>query len=157
MDRTPASSGVGDGKSDETCRARESSQRGQGSLDDRGAPQRGQVWAGFIEGSRSVAAPSSPATAVSAARNWSIYGRSSPLTSEGYKMFFDTRLESLKLKTYFNQVKFLPPKREAFHKRGGFCTGPSEYLNRLVSSEMMDGLRLRLARTSWRSNGAVLR
>src|SRR6266536_486777 len=92
MDRTPSSPAAGDGKSDETCRARESSQRGQGSLDDRGAPQRGQVWAGFIEGSRSGAAASSPATAVSAARNWSIYSRSSQPPSEGYKMFLDTRL-----------------------------------------------------------------
>src|SRR5437867_4671586 len=40
----------------------------------------------------------------------------------------------------------LPPKREAFHKRGGFCTGPSECLNCLVSSETMEGLRPRLAR-----------
>src|SRR5438034_6862268 len=92
MDRTPASPAADDGKSDETCRARESSQRGQGSPDDRGAPQRGQVWAGFIEWSRSVATATSPATAVSAATNWSIYSRSSPLTSEGYKMFLDTRL-----------------------------------------------------------------
>src|SRR5438093_4915954 len=92
MGRTPSSPAAGDGKSDETCRARESSQRGQGSLDNRGAPQRGQVWAGFIKRSRSVAAASSPATAVSAARNWSIYSRSSPLTSQGYKMFCDTRL-----------------------------------------------------------------
>ena len=37
-------------------------------------------------------------------------------------------------------------EREAFHERGGFCTGPSEYLNRLVSSETLDGLRPRLAR-----------
>jgi len=39
----------------------------------------------------------------------------------------DGLLESLKLKTHCNQVKFLPPKREAFHERGGFCSGPSEY------------------------------
>src|SRR5437867_12940172 len=92
IDLTPSSPAVEDGKSDETCRARESSQRGQGSLEDRGAPQRGQVWAGFIEGSRSVAAASLLASPVSAARTWSIYSRSSRLTSEGYKMFFDTRL-----------------------------------------------------------------
>src|SRR2546425_8586692 len=92
MDRTPASPAAADGKSDETCRARESSQRGQGPLEDRGAPQRAQVWAGFIEGSRSGPAASSPATAVSAARNWSIYSRSSQPTSEGYKMFLATRL-----------------------------------------------------------------
>src|SRR5438876_10228599 len=92
MDRTPASPAAGDSKSDETCRARESSQRGQGSHDDRGAPQRGQVWAGFIEWSRSVAAASLLASAVSAARNWSIYSRSCPLTSEGYKKFPTARL-----------------------------------------------------------------
>ena len=56
------------------------------------------------------------------------------------------RVESLKLKTHCNQVKFLPPKREAFHERGGFCSGPSEYQKRLTSSETLDGLRRRLAR-----------
>ena len=88
-----------------------------------------------------MVAASSPSSAVSAARNWSIYSRSSQLTSEGYKMFLDLRLESLKPKTYFNQVKFLPPKREAFHERGGFCSERSEYQKRLTSSEALDGPR----------------
>src|SRR5436309_1909890 len=54
----------------------------------------------------------------------------------------------MKLKTYCSQVTFLPPKRKAFHKRGGCCTEPSAYLNRLVSSETMDGPSYRLASRS---------
>ena len=54
-------------------------------------------------------------------------------------------LESLKPKTHCEQVKFLPPKREAFHLRGGFCSGRFEYQKRLTSSETLDGLRPRLA------------
>src|SRR6266516_4944308 len=48
---------------------------------------------------------------------------------------------SLKFKTHCNQVKFLPPKREAFHQRGGFCSERSEYQKRLTSSETLDGPR----------------
>src|SRR5437667_3638933 len=65
-------------------------------------------------------------------------------------------LESLKLKTYCNQVKCLPPKREAFHKRGGFCSGRSEYQKRLTSSETFDGLRPRLASLFLLGKGRVV-
>src|SRR5213594_2001126 len=62
----------------------------------------------------------------------------------------DVRIPSatrvLETQNLLQSSQVVPPKREAFHKRGGFCTGPSECLNRLVSSETMDGLRLRLAR-----------
>src|SRR5438552_17170696 len=61
------------------------------------------------------------------------------------------RLESLKLKTHCNQVKFLPPKREAFHERGGFCSGRSEYKKRLTPSETLDGLKRRLAKLDRKS------
>src|SRR5438046_2732394 len=56
------------------------------------------------------------------------------------------RLESLKLKTHCNHVKFLPSKREALHERGGFCSGRSEYKKRLTPSETLDGLKRRLAK-----------
>src|SRR5438477_3632548 len=82
---------------------------------------------------------------------------SSPKKNSIFPRSFMVAPESLKLKTCCNQVKFLPPKREAFHKRGGFCSGRSEYQKRLTSSETLDGLRRRLARriTATRINDAT--